>query len=280
MSATKSNQKDARLFSSKRFAILGLFATIFASMLAYYYFLESQKTRRLTYYIHPAKAVVIDSARSTNLEIFFKGKEIKSSITTVQIAIWNRGDLSIKMEDILQDVIIKTKNGTQILEATIRTTTRDVINLQLDSEEIQSGRLGVHWKILEESDGGVIQVTYVGTPQTIIEFEGIIEGQGQIEELKYQGKIQDAMEQYKFQISFTRFFGYTLITLFVSYSFFYILWIKFRRKFKPNLRKESKFISYASLGIKYGLPLMILTLFALSYYFLIYKQPPNPPFGF
>lgn len=278
MNLEKDNQSTSIYFTSRRLAIIGLFTTIIAAIIAYYFFLESQKLSVLTYYIHPVKAIVIDSTRSSKFEIYYDGKEIKSSITTVQIAIWNEGNLAIKMDDVLKDIIIKTKNGTPILEATIRNQTRDVINFKLDSQDIQNGRLGVRWKILEESDGGIIQITYIGSPNTLFEFEGIVEVQGQIRELTFPGKIKNAMEQYTTQRKENKRFGIMFAVLFLVYSLLFLLILKVKRKSKIIAR--SKLMNKLFKVLTYAIPLLIIMIGVASYYFLYYKQTPNPPFGF
>ena len=58
--------------------------------------------------------------------------------------------------------------------------THDVIGLKLDASQCDQGRLGVSWEILEERDGGIVQMIYAGSPDLKITAQAISEGQRRI----------------------------------------------------------------------------------------------------
>jgi hypothetical protein len=80
----------------------------------------------------------------------------------------------------LRPLIIETADQVPILEATIQMTTHDVIGLKLDASQCDQGRLDVSWEILEERDGGIVQMIYAGSPDLKITAQAISEGQRRI----------------------------------------------------------------------------------------------------
>lgn len=83
-----------------------------------------------------------------------------------------------------------------ILEATIRKTSRDVVGLDMRGEELAKGRLGLSWNILEQDDGGSIQIVYAGPPGATVHLEGVIEGQRSIERYDFSAMPRSASEMY------------------------------------------------------------------------------------
>ena len=51
------------------------------------------------------------------------------------------------------------------------------IGLRLDESACDFGQLKVNWDILEERDGGIVQIVYEGSPELLIAASGIPEGQ-------------------------------------------------------------------------------------------------------
>ena len=170
------------LLTNPWFGIIGWFATVLSLFLTIYFYYEGKEAPRLTYYVNPAKAVVVQTGQASRLTTSFDNKEIKTDITAAQIAIWNRGNKPIRREQLLKPVVIYTDNNTPILEATIRKASRDVIQLAIDTGELEKGHVTVSWNILEYNDGGIIQLIYAGNPSVKIHADGVVEGQSQIEE--------------------------------------------------------------------------------------------------
>jgi hypothetical protein len=80
----------------------------------------------------------------------------------------------------LRPLVIEIDNHAPILEATIQRVTHDVVELRLDESKCDQGRLGVSWQILEEHDGGIMQIIYAGSPDLPITAHAIVEGQRSI----------------------------------------------------------------------------------------------------
>jgi hypothetical protein len=170
-------------FANPIVGIIGTAASLIGVLLAIYFYLRGKRTRKLIYHVNSAKAIVVQAGQASRLKVSFDQKLIKSDITATQIAFWNRGNQSIKPNDVLKPIVISTENGVPILEANIRKTSREIIDIKLNEEENPGGRLGISWKILERNDGGVVQLIYAGSASVGIQVEGVIEGQKEIDEL-------------------------------------------------------------------------------------------------
>lgn len=294
--------------------IVGSIASLISIPLAAYFYVKSWNYPQLTYYIHPVKAVLLQSDRASKLKATFEDKPIKTDVTTAQIAIWNQGSQSIKSANILKTFVIYTHNETPILEASIRKVSRDVTNLQITTEEINKGRLGVTWSILEPGDGAILQIIYSGTPEVDFLVDGVVEGQEEIAQIAFVGKIQSPEEQYHAERRRIRRFSFTLLFLAILLTALCFLLVYFKRKFrrptnqvvmdyeeveaiinrdtekikefeglkKASLEKPERtpaIIRVANIVIIFGL-LSALIGFGVCIYTLMVVQRLSPPFGF
>jgi hypothetical protein len=177
--------------------VIGAIASLISIPLAIYFYGAARQQPELTYYLHPVKATIVRTGEASRLTTSFDGKPIPTDITAAQIAIWNEGSKAIRKEQILKPIVIYTQNGAPILEATLRRSSREVINLSLVTDGFQQGRVGVQWNILEHNDGGIIQLIYAGDPTVQIAADGIVEGQQSIKRLEFAGTIKSPNEQYE-----------------------------------------------------------------------------------
>jgi len=81
---------------------------------------------------------------------------------------------------VLQPLVIHTAGGQRILEAKLRKSSREVINLSLNTSRLEAGEVEIDWNILERNDGGVLQIVYVGDESVDIAARAVIEGQQEI----------------------------------------------------------------------------------------------------
>jgi hypothetical protein len=159
--------------------VIGAVASIIAIPLAIYLYRRGNKRRGLAYKVHPVRTQIVKAGTASRLSVVHDDREIKTDITAVHLAIWNEGRESIRQGDMLRPLIIQTEDHVAILEASIRMATRDVIGLRLDESACMLGQLGVSWDILENDDGGIVQIIYAGSPELQITMYGIPEGQRQ-----------------------------------------------------------------------------------------------------
>jgi hypothetical protein len=173
---------SASLLSGEALGVVGIAASLVGLLLAVYFYLKSRSVRNLVYHVHPAKTIVVRSGQASRMNVTFNDKIIASDVTAAQLALWNRGSLSIRPENILKPIVIYTQNDTPVLEASIRKTSRDIVGLKLDETDYEHGRVTVSWRILEQNDGGVIQLIYEGGADIDIKIGGVIEGQHDLEQ--------------------------------------------------------------------------------------------------
>ncbi|MBI2472040.1 MAG: hypothetical protein HYV59_12490 [Planctomycetes bacterium] len=264
---SRSRHKITSFFSNPLVGIIGSIASIVGLFLAVYFYFEGKETSLLTYYVNTVKATVVKAGQASKLTASYNNKVIETDITASQIALWNEGKLPIKRSGILKPIIIYTENETPILEATIRKTSRDVIQLELNTEDLQHGRITVSWAIFEQGDGAIVQLIYAGSPDVNIFTDGVIEGQKEIIRQE-SDRLKSSEEQITLEHSVKRGSGLIFVILgsvMLIVSVFTILG-----------KRRSK-----GLGVLVW-PLITLPLpvIGIGTYFLITSKSLGPPFGF
>jgi len=173
-----------RFFSNPLVGMIGTAASVLGVGLAFLFYFSDPNTPDLTALVHPIRTTLVKSGQASNLSVKFQDKVVDSDITIAQIAVWNRGRLSIRPQSVLKPIEIVIP-GSHILEATIRKQSRDVANLRLNTSNLDQGRVLLAWDILERGDGGSIQLIYAGDNTAQINVEGVIEGQPSISRVTY-----------------------------------------------------------------------------------------------
>lgn len=90
-----------RFFSNPVVGLIGTLASVIGIPLAVYFYIEGTKSRDVVYYVNPAQAIVVKTGEASRLRVSIGERELRSDVTTAQIAIWNRGNESIKPSDVL-----------------------------------------------------------------------------------------------------------------------------------------------------------------------------------
>src|SRR5258706_11198871 len=157
--------------------LLGLIGLAFAA----YTWWDSRTFPLLTAQVKPIRTIVVSAEGVDNLQISTNGKRIKGPVTAAQIAIWNAGKRPIRGEDILEPVRIRMENNTSILSARILRRTRDVTDFNIDEASKSTGVLTARFRILEQGDGALVQVTYMGADKVAFHLSGAIVGQRSLE---------------------------------------------------------------------------------------------------
>jgi len=202
-----------RFFSNPLVGAAGSVASIAGLLLATYFYKEGKEAPQLTFYVHPVRAVVLQAGQASRLSARFDNELVRSDITAVQVAVWNRGKLAIRQDRVLKPVVILTMNHAPILEAQIRKSTREVTELSLNTTDLEKGRVTVSWRILEQNDGGVIQLIYAGGPSVAIRVDGAIEGQKEIAQLVFPRTIRSAEEQFLATVRGPRTLGSVMLAV-------------------------------------------------------------------
>lgn len=267
--------------------------TTISIIFAFWIYFESREFRDVSYSFHPIRTEIIKTNRPSRLSISYDDAKIDSTVTTLQMAIWNRGSLPVKREHIQNPILVKTADNSPILEASILKMSREtILDINLNTDDMAHGVIKINWEILEQNDGAVIQITYIGDLNTKFVVSGDIEGQSALTQLFNELDIKNPLQQYKEKLESD--FKNGMITLIISlFLLVGIISLKVRtsillpilNKFSPQriglLKQPDKKINiYTESSIKGGLLFYFLFSIGFSMYFLLIKTNPNPPFGF
>lgn len=156
-------------FNSKPWGFLGWLISI---LLGVWLFFAGQRNPLLTYAVWPVHAPIVRSQSFSDLKVLYKGAEVHGDISLASVEFQNLGAgpiLGAPDTDILSPIYIQLEGDAPILEASVQKMTRSLIEVSLDQSKASSGRLGLGWKILEQNDGFIVQITYVGPTNTRIQ---------------------------------------------------------------------------------------------------------------
>lgn len=266
------------LMSFFRNPIVGFVGTVVSVLsmgLSVYFYVQDHKFPALTYYVNPAKAVVVHAGETSKLRVLMDDQEIRSDVTAAQVQIWNQGKTPIRSGAVLSPLIIRTDSSAPILEANIRKTSRDVIHLALDKSQLSSGVVAVSWNILEQGDGGIIQIIFAGSPDTKITAAAVLEGQAAISQLIYPLKSISASEQIQKSLKTTQLVGLLIFEL-------ALLTLLTNLTFSPNTFQDTWKIRNRKLlligRIVTGVCAVVLSV--LSIYIFLKMHTVTPPFGY
>lgn len=275
----------SRLFSWRLVGIIGSIGSIAGVVVSVYFYSVSKESPNLTYFVHPARAIVLRTNQTSNLTVQFDGQDLASNVTTAQIAFWNAGNKPIRQADILKPLVIRTGDGSRILEVRLRKSSRDVVQIALNVSRLMDAVVEIGWNILEQNDGGVIQIVYAGDETVDIQATAVVTGQREIATRAYGHELRSIAEEYTYrQRAYYRLPIYIIIILSAglltsaSLSFFMkneIGDLLFRSK------KDSEVYFYRITKVIYIIPIIMASLTAaLGIFLLLWVPPSEPPFGF
>ena len=259
-----------RFFGRPAVGITGSIASILGIGFSMYFFLASQEKPDLTYFVHPAKAAVVRTDQTSRLAVQFDGQELTSNITAAQIAFWNAGKKPIRANSILSPLVIRTGDKNRILEARLRKTSRDVVKITLDTSRLADGEVEIGWNILEQNDGGVLQIVFAGDETVDIQAHAVLEGQSKITELEYARELRTPGEEYarrggiKAQLP-----NYAIIAM-GALMILVVFWLIFRKRGRGE---KLKVVDWTLLAQG---PILV----AVGVWALLVTRLPGPPFGF
>jgi hypothetical protein len=170
-------QRYRRLTPWNKVGFWGSIASLFAIPLAVYFYVESQRARKLAWAEQGIRTIVFDPLDTTSFTVSHGDSVIKDRIMAVNVAVWNAGNEAIRTDNVLENVSLSLDPPGEVLEARIRQTKRDVSHFSVGREGWERGNVPLSWKILEDGDGAVIQVIYVGEKFATVKLNGTIEGQ-------------------------------------------------------------------------------------------------------
>ena len=156
-------------------------AILAGALISWHFYSAAQAERQLVYSTNPIRTHVVTAGRTTGLQISFNGESLSSAnVTSVEIAIWNKGKASIREENILGDgnVTIVSDPPSRILEASVMKCPQPVTQFRVgnSSESLSAGEVPISWSILEQNDGADVQLIYIGSDDVKFSVTGQIEG--------------------------------------------------------------------------------------------------------
>lgn len=258
-----------RFFSNPIVGIAGSIASVIGLVLAIYFYVNSTYYRDLVYLVHPTKAVVVKAGQLSRLSVTLDGKTLSTDVTAAQVAFWNEGNVAIRNEHVLQTFTLVTSPQARIIEATVRKKSRDLVRIDLDTNRIDQGQLGVSWNILEQGDGAMLQIIFAGPPSTPISINAVIEGQPTLRKVE-SGLSEPSDDKYGTRNSRVWTLTLTYVGLAVVIMGMGVL-ILVRR------RRRGAEIGLFRILIHIGTPVVLIV---MAIFIWIVLRQPEPPFGF
>lgn len=263
-------------FSNPLVGVIGTIASVIGILIGVYFYYASVKQPFFTYQVKPTRTAIVKSTDTNGFKISYDNKPIEGDISAAQIGIWNAGRQAIKPEHILNQIQVVVE-GAPIIEARILKTTRSVNSFTLDKSNLDKGILGVAWKILEEKDGGLIQIVYNGDSDIKIKMAGDIEGQKYINQSP-TNTFFGSPNVFRWSALLICFIGLVLIAIYLTKVFFDI------REYEPS--QNNRIINSPSTLQRKVQTLILLVMLILSAIvaaggvLFSYYAANKPPFDF
>ena len=183
MSSTEASSGSTLEWFAKNPVIgfLGTLASIIGLLLAVVIYFATEKHREIVYQISRSPTTVVQSGKSSDLRVYFRGSELTGDVSSLQICVWNAGGESVRRENILSKAVsVNLGPVATILTARLAKTTRSLTGFTCQSPSLRS--VSCSWDILEKNDGGLLDIIYLGKAG-IESVNGEIEGQLPLKEI-------------------------------------------------------------------------------------------------
>lgn len=161
--------------------LLGLFVGLIGILLSVIFYTRTLSSRDPVFVVDPNRTEIIKADRIVGAPLKIvraDGSEISGDITSVKVYLWNRGNISIKSEHILEPLKLTLGDPKgEILDFQILKISRKVVTPEVTRYAEDPARvLLVDFKILEQDDGFCLQIIYAGSSSTNFTIDGHIEG--------------------------------------------------------------------------------------------------------
>jgi hypothetical protein len=248
MSVEKHTNKNWSGYIGIFIGVVGLFLTIFFNI-------KSVKVREPIFVVDSNRVVVVDFEHisSSPIKVVRKNNsEINGNINSVNLYFWNNGKLSIKPENILMPLKISLSgNNVEILNYKILKISRDITKIKLTrSVSVPMKTLDLDFKVLEENDGFVVQVIYLGGADVKFTMQGLIE------DFRGEFGVENIKKSYILRSMFDKLSGF-LVGLLLGIFVVSILggYLKISEKFR-----FLEYINFA-IGILVGLFFLVMGIY-------------------
>jgi hypothetical protein len=273
------NLRDSlpRFLSNPYYSLLLSVATLIGIPLTIFLHFQSQQTRDLAFTVHPARTIIARAGRPGELKVEFKGEVIKTDVVGAQVAVWNQGRGGVHARDVLSPLEIRLNPTAPILQASVAKTSRSVIELSLgnDAETLRQGRIPVSFRILEQGDGGNIQIIYAGPSDVEVTLVGVVEGAGAPRNLLAVGPSPEKSPPSHGVRFVDRLYARLFPWVYLLFLFFVVVPAMIKHLRHRGPRSPQYVISLATDSLMF--------VAAVAMIFVVFKwfpYVPTPPFGF
>lgn len=185
-----------------------------------YTYLESKVEPLLVARLNAVRTIVVSPEGVENLQVLADGRQIKGPITAVQVAVWNAGRRPIKgTEDVLEPIGLEMEGKAPIISARILRLSREVTRFEMDQSGKAEGLLGLRFRILEQGDGALLQITYMGNDKLPVIGRGVIVGQNKFEVTTPSEQKRLSEQPTPRWVRLLLFAGLFVVTAFAGYFF-------------------------------------------------------------
>lgn len=201
------------IFITTTFTIIGI-------PLSIYLYFKSKKEKSLKFEIKSNNIFKNFESIIENIKVTCEDKNI-STLTITKILIWCDGKETIYNTDIATQMplIIKSKEGKEILEAKIVSSNNQTNNTTL--EKLENNNYKINFEFLDNKDGFIIQVVHTGSSSKDIILNGKIKGmKGNIE--KKDSKNNKILNKI-FESKILKFFILKLSHYFILFTTFTVI---------------------------------------------------------
>lgn len=202
----------------KVIGVVGSISSIIGIGLAFYFYTQTIEKREPFFISDPVRTSLIEANRvkGAPFKIFrLDGSEIKKDVSSATVYFWNQGKKTIWRNNVLDSLVVALPGNCEILEFKIVGQSREICEFELS--RIDSQHIKIDFKLAEELDGIMAQITYVGESSVPISINGSIEGVKQ-----FNQSFQASYRTEQILVGLAIFFGFFAVifgTFFVANRF-------------------------------------------------------------
>jgi hypothetical protein len=251
----------------KFLGVFGSISSIIGIALAIHFFNLTKEIREPFFFDYPVKTKLIESKflNDAPFKIFrLNGEEIKRDVSSSTFYFWNQGKKPIRTEDILDSLIVSLYDSSEILKFEVLGQSREVCKFNL--VQINKHQLKLDFNIVEQFDGCVAQIIYIGDANQKLQIKGNIEGVKVFNSTTHKNETLIRILFSLLSGCILLLFAVIIAATFIKYidkdhDFTYAL--MFHMLFKRGIKKSWK--SY----------LIFLTFVALSFFYMTIRNIPS-----
>ncbi len=152
---------------------------VFGLVLSVYFYNKQKEIKSMSFVQSPSPTLVFssDSISSTRISVVDHNMDsIDGMIFATNIFLWNNGTETIREEDIVVPLEIRSDPSIRVLDIRVDTQTRPDVNLFTTNPDLENRKIEINFRVLEESEGVRIYLLYQGTVESKFTFHGAVAG--------------------------------------------------------------------------------------------------------